>query len=153
MVLKTLSPYSRTVKKIQQMHWQEKFNNHVKFWLGRDSDRSTREICDPFWRRINNLLSVLVHCTHCIGTVGKNDTFISVVDLLPSNSFSLIRACIWWSVGLSPTMRIACLSCVVDMRPFLSCPKYSKTSRYSGNTNDWIVRENQIFSYIGPHGN
>ena len=45
-------------------------------------------------------------------------------------------------------MRIACLSCAVDMRPYLSCPKYSKTSRYSGNTNDWIVRENQIFSYI-----
>ena len=42
MVLKAFSPYFRTVLKIQQMHWQEKFNNDVKFWLLRDSDRSTK---------------------------------------------------------------------------------------------------------------
>ena len=54
---------------------------------------------------------------------------------LPSYSFSLIRACICWSVGFSPTICMARLSCFVEMRPFLSWPKYWNTSRYSVNEN------------------
>ena len=59
---------------------------------------------------------------------GKENSFI---NHLPSYSFSLLMCCIWWSVGLRPIMRIACLSCFVDMQPFLFCPKNSKTSMYS----------------------
>ena len=119
------------------------------FLLGRDSDRSTKERFAIRFEEESIICFLFSSTAHTLHRYCRKKWYIhSVVNLLPSNSFSLIRACIWWSVGLRPTMRIACLSCAVDMRPYLSCPKYSKTSRYSGNTNDWIVRENQIFSYI-----
>lgn len=71
---------------------------------------------------------------------------------LPSKSLAFTNCCTWVSVGLDPSIRIACLSSLVESVPFSFKSKHLNASRYS--TTNVKYKNNKIkkkITWFGLH--